>query len=141
MITRLFILASLFLNNFLAAQSHGVFVQNIPLTDGQPLQIRLDAPFQVKTWDGNTIRIEATVTLFNCGRKTLDHLLGQGQYLFRVRKGKSGLFLAENKARGHARLNGRPIGEAVSYTLYLPKTFQFSKPKPRAVELAVNNHN
>lgn len=112
------------ISTLLVAQNSTTTIQHIKIESAKQIFINLGAPYEVAYWNGQTIRIETTITLYNTyGMATLRYLADMGQYKIQLAENDTRVLdLCQNSVKKLACINGKPVVDKVSYKVYLPQT-------------------
>lgn len=113
--------ALLFIVFFAAAQSTTTFTQAMAVRAEKSISVELDQPFTLKTYKGNTVKVEVSVSLYNGGLETLRYLNSRGQYRLTVQSDSKHLYLSDYRLRRFAKINRAGLCEQVSYVIYVPE--------------------
>ncbi|MBK8564419.1 MAG: hypothetical protein IPN76_14055 [Saprospiraceae bacterium] len=93
----------------------------MPVRTEKSLSIELDQPFTLKTYKGNTLKVEVSVSLYNGGLETLRYLNSEGQYRLMAQSDRQHIHLSDYRLRQFAKINNASLCEKVSYVIYVPE--------------------
>jgi len=106
-----------------SGQSSATFTQEIHLENQSQLYVDFDVNYVIEKYDGQVLKVETNVELYNGGKETLQYLNRQGQYRLYFQKALDGVTITDNTRRQLALINGAPLCEEVTHIVYVPHDY------------------
>ena len=104
-----------------AQQAEKILVKSFNLHGNQVVELNLDGPVEVKTWDSDLMRIQMTVAISNGSEAMLKSLLTAGRYNLISSEEEAHYEVSAPNLQREVMLRGNPLVEKISYLVFAPK--------------------
>ncbi|MDX1942814.1 MAG: hypothetical protein SFU99_19780 [Saprospiraceae bacterium] len=96
-------------------------VKSFAIAKQQTVMVNVPGNIEVKTWTGDLLRIQMTITLNSGNESILKSLISAGRYNL-VAKDSDGMLLIEAPAAGKVvEIGGKPLEDSFSITIFAPE--------------------
>jgi hypothetical protein len=120
-ITIKLLLPLLLLSGIATGQAERTFVKSFNLQGKQTVVLDIGDNVQVTTWDNDIMRVQMTVSLPNSSDALLKSLAEIGRYGLTNTPNPETLNFSTPALRNPLKINGNPVTETVSFTIFIPK--------------------
>lgn len=111
----------------IAQSTEKTLIKSFPLEASQTVSLDLPGAIEVKTWDGELLRVQMTITLHNGSEAVLKSLISAGRYNLIAKAGDSVVISAPSMLR-EVQLGGKALEDSVSFLVYAPKNISVKLP-------------
>lgn len=116
-------------------QSEKTLVKSFPLEASQTVSLDLPGAIKVKTWDGDLLRIQMTITLQNGNEAVLKSLISAGRYNLIAKVNGSTMNVTAPSLAREVQIGGKALGDNVTFLVFAPKNISVKLPTSTSTTL------
>jgi hypothetical protein len=121
----------------IAQQAEKTLVKAFNLQGHQLIEVDLEGPVEVRTWNQKILRVQMRIQLENGSNNLLKSLVQIGRYNLKSGMGEAGYQIYAPNLDREVKIGGQLIKENLTYVIYAPEGVQLKLPNEASTQLVL----